>query len=875
MAQQPRQQRIGFYGKFTPTTLDTSEADKMRALAGLGQTIADTSLSIAKPMVTAERAKQGAQAVKEGAGKIDEQTGEVLEAPEMAGYKIGSAQYNQAAQQALAEKGRNAAAAYQSAFRTDTKEAIAKAKIDFKDDPVGFQNWTKSFTEGSLNSINDPAMKAQANEYISERTFDHQLKLQETFDNKLLNEQIATVTTEAQNAYDEAERLIIRGDAIGARMELDTAITGLQEVARMNPNFDVESAVAQIERDYDSLQLKASVSDAADSGDFPAANEMLIEARKEIPKNFTEAQWEQAVNKAQSALVKQKSLFDSTKQVATNEDRAFFQDGVTLLESGKSISVADRDRMNQIAGDDPVKQKAITTASNTSVFIAMPKLQQNELLESLDDTDPENVDQIKSYLMARNNIEKSLRADSWGTAVQQNVITEEEQADFAEFDVTALLTQDLTALEKAEYQEAYKRNEEIAARLTEHYGYKFAPFNNQQVQALSNAIPNMSPSQKVELVDSIGPDSAVWGLLVDKGDGLFSTAATIENPDTQRAIFLGDQKLATAPFGKMSEEGDMMDTAFYDVMGDTLNTVNAGLTYKAALAHYASTFEGEAYQYNESDFKDSIRAITGKVETVRGKKTIPPSYSKGNNDGTVDNLEGFFDDMDAETFEELGGKLAPYTETRAVGGSGPMQAGARIIEVEGDRNLDKVKGNYRIKAVNGKNNYSLIGPNGTIMTGADGNALVINVNEERMSEYLGNKYVEQTASFANRMMKNLMPAAALQGGNVPTKRTPVYQSDMDQGMTRPDGSVKSEVGYLGPVVRDDGGIMTEFSIGVKIDGVETLVPSMIPTLTKAEVEVLRTLPEGENPPEAIQAKAADYARRRIAAGLNPFYQDGE
>ena len=69
-----------------------------------------------------------------------------------------------------------------------------------------------------------------------------------------------------------------------------------------------------------------------------------------------------------------------------------------------------------------------------------------KLLESLDDTDPENVDQIKSYLMARNNIEKSLRADSWGTAVQQDVITEEEQADFAEFDVTALLTQDLTAL---------------------------------------------------------------------------------------------------------------------------------------------------------------------------------------------------------------------------------------------------------------------------------------------------------------------------------------------------------------------------------------------------------------------------------------------
>jgi len=229
--------------------------------------------------------------------------------------------------------------------------------------------------------------------------------------------------------------------------------------------------------------------------------------------------------------------------------------------------------------------------------------------------------------------------------------------------------------------------------------------------------------------------------------------------------------------------------------------------------------------------------------------------------------------MTVETFEELGGKLEPYTETRAVGVGA---VGARgFIEVEGDRNLDKVKGNYRIKAVDGKNNYSLLGPNGTIMTGANGNPLIINVNEKRMSDYLGTKYVQETQSLANRMMQNLMPASAQQGGNVPTTRTPVYQSGVDQGMTRPDGSVKSEVGYLGPVVRDDGGTMTEFSIGVEIDGVETTVPTMIPTLTKTEIETLRTLAEGESIPEAIQVKAADHARRRIAAGLDPFYQDGE
>lgn len=35
MARQPRQQPIGFYGKFQPTSVDTSAAQRMQALAGL------------------------------------------------------------------------------------------------------------------------------------------------------------------------------------------------------------------------------------------------------------------------------------------------------------------------------------------------------------------------------------------------------------------------------------------------------------------------------------------------------------------------------------------------------------------------------------------------------------------------------------------------------------------------------------------------------------------------------------------------------------------------------------------------------------------------------------------------------------------------
>jgi hypothetical protein len=40
MARQPRQQPIGFYGKFQPTGVDNSAAQRMQALAGLGETVA-------------------------------------------------------------------------------------------------------------------------------------------------------------------------------------------------------------------------------------------------------------------------------------------------------------------------------------------------------------------------------------------------------------------------------------------------------------------------------------------------------------------------------------------------------------------------------------------------------------------------------------------------------------------------------------------------------------------------------------------------------------------------------------------------------------------------------------------------------------------
>ena len=95
-------------------------------------------------------------------------------------------------------------------------------------------------------------------------------------------------------------------------------------------------------------------------------------------------------------------------------------------------------------------------------------------------------------------------------------------------------------------------------------------------------------------------------------------------------------------------------------------------------------------------------------------------------------------------------------------------------------------------------------------------------------------------------------------------------------MFRSDGSEKSAKGYLGPIVNErDGKTMTEFTIGVEIDGKEVNVPSMVPTLSSKEIEILRNTIPGEKIPESIARKAKAHALMRMKQGKNIFYQDGE
>jgi hypothetical protein len=101
---------------------------------------------------------------------------------------------------------------------------------------------------------------------------------------------------------------------------------------------------------------------------------------------------------------------------------------------------------------------------------------------------------------------------------------------------------------------------------------------------------------------------------------------------------------------------------------------------------------------------------------------------------------------------------------------------------------------------------------------------------------------------------------------------------MDYGK-RPDGTPKGK-GYFGEIKRPDGNLMTEISIGVGLNGKETLIPLIVPTLNKSELNYLmRNDPESktfmDKMPKSIMDKAVDHAVIRMKENKSPFASPDE
>jgi hypothetical protein len=101
-----------------------------------------------------------------------------------------------------------------------------------------------------------------------------------------------------------------------------------------------------------------------------------------------------------------------------------------------------------------------------------------------------------------------------------------------------------------------------------------------------------------------------------------------------------------------------------------------------------------------------------------------------------------------------------------------------------------------------------------------------------------------------------------------------WESVMDSNLPRHGAGFKRG-GFLGEIPVGDS-IATEYSIGVPINGQETEIPSIVPSLDSDQIKrLIASIKSGEQPPEDVVNSATQHAQVRMATGQSPFAGDNE
>lgn len=101
---------------------------------------------------------------------------------------------------------------------------------------------------------------------------------------------------------------------------------------------------------------------------------------------------------------------------------------------------------------------------------------------------------------------------------------------------------------------------------------------------------------------------------------------------------------------------------------------------------------------------------------------------------------------------------------------------------------------------------------------------------------------------------------------------------MDYGQ-RADKTQKG-MGFFGELKRPGGGVSTEISVGVGINGKEMEIPLIVPSLSKEELDYLLKTPVKskrffDDMPPTILQKAMEHAKMRVDQEKSPFAEPGE
>ena len=739
MAKRPRQQRILSYGEFRPTGVDDSAARRMQALAGLGQTVAGVAEQFGRAKAEREAPEQAQQAVEE-AVTVDPETGEKIfgAVPTRRGW--GSEAFN-----------RTAVNAYLSEVSMDADAKFIELQEAFKDDPAGFASSAEAYRDATIKGLPADA-QIKANEVLTNRILSTEQKINTEFLRQANNKNINTLNNSIDVGLINIANLAREGDVELANSEAEMLELTMDALAEASPKY--ASVVSEQKRKlknkiYEQTELSKIDAISEEQG-IPAAMSALDDLlKKPIPQGYSQEELRAFEISTQQDLNRQNSRLQATKTVATKEATAKVRDYITARTLGQPIEEQERASVYEIAKGTPLEEK-LFLADEIGIFATASLQARNEMLDAARTGGLDRADAYKAMLVANADINRQAREDGISMFVAQGL------GEPIAFDPLA------EDFDSPENQEAFAQRQEQAKLASEHYGVSVSPLTDNEASALSNTITQMTPAEKVELVNVFGSNSALWGQIAPKQQGVFAQAAASGDRDVQETIFKGQDLLANKLVATLkANDGYMSD--FNDIVGTVYGPNDKRDTLDAALNYYYGSLDVGEDQYSPSKFKAAVQAVTGGVEKIRGYDT---QLVRG---VTANELDLYFSTFTVLDLEKAGIKSTIITKDKIIPvGRSAFEAGARSESKTISNNLTlNAIHNGRIKAIAGQGNYHVYDDAGIPIYGEDGAPIIFNVTQQKITDAANRveeTAIEQAGSYEQYKRKKFM--------------TPILQRDL-------------------------------------------------------------------------------------------------
>jgi len=743
-----KQERIGYYGKFTPTSLDTSAADKMRALAGLGETVANTALAIGKPIAAREGAKRGAIEAEE-ARSVDE-AGNITYAPvkeRVFGYGADAA--NRAAAAKTAELKRNDEAVYRSNVSAQSTQILSTFATEYKDDPVMFQQAANNYISGTLGAIKDPVLAADMNDFLTRSAFSSQQRIQSAYELKKTNKNIVTLGGNIDSGIREANRLAREGDDEGAAAQLQIVNADQDSLAAISPKFaaQVKDNKRQVKNGLYENKVTGELDRLAETDGVSAAFSKLNELGKKVPKGYDPAEWDSFVSSAQTFLGRTKSRVESAQAAATKEAEQQAKNYITYVSAGFVVDESKTSAvMSGVAGTK--FEKEVLQAQEIAKYSLSTAAERAELRSAAESLGLEGIEVLAAMQKQEDFINRAVNADAYGFAVRQGIVEE------VAFD--PLLLQDDPNTPEDEYlqnQANFQKRIQQSAVLSEQYGYAISPLSAPEARMLTNTLPSLGTPQKLALAGIFKDAPGVWGQIAKEGAGSFAQLSALGNENVMKIAFKGQDEVAAGRVKPIKTDDYRKD--FVEATGNVYGPEDAATVMQAAVDYYYGSVELGSDVYDSGKFKEAIQAVTGGIEKVRGVVTQLPEGI----DASA--LEDYFNNMTQEQFEQAGGLNSLYTDVQFEGGG---LTGSRVVEVTRNKALEAVH-QGTIKAVPGQNKYIIIDQEtGQFIPGSDGlTAVEFTITQEDVADMKAatnariNRYAQSPISGSGVPIMDIQP----------------------------------------------------------------------------------------------------------------------